>query len=177
MPDLNPIEQLLSKVKALVRKAARSLDAVCNAIATALAAVSNSECANYFKNSGYSHNKTGNALAESMDGSRSVREPRDTQCDRQSPLISPLRVISMRFGGRGESARSQHGNGDRVGERKGGGGSPISAKVSCIGRTVPRCVVARRRDEGRGFRGLAKEDQNAHGPPATLGRPDTKRLL
>jgi transposase len=56
-PDLNPIEQLFSKVKALVRKAApRSLDAVSNAIANALAAVSNSECANYFKNSGYAHN-------------------------------------------------------------------------------------------------------------------------
>ena len=38
-PDLNPIEQLFSKVKTLVRKAApRSLDAVSDAIATALAA-------------------------------------------------------------------------------------------------------------------------------------------
>ena len=56
-PDLNPIEQLFSKVKALVRKAApRSLDAICDAIANALAAVSKSECANYFTNSGYAHN-------------------------------------------------------------------------------------------------------------------------
>ncbi len=56
-PDLNPIEQLFSKVKTLVRKAApRSLDAVSDAIATALAAVPRSECANYFTNSGYAHN-------------------------------------------------------------------------------------------------------------------------
>jgi len=55
-PDLNPIEQLFSKVKAFVRKAApRSLDAVSDAIATALAAVPNAECANYFTNSGYAH--------------------------------------------------------------------------------------------------------------------------
>ena len=55
-PDLNPIEQLFSKVKALVRKAApRSLDAVSDAIANALAAVPHSECANYFTNSGYAH--------------------------------------------------------------------------------------------------------------------------
>jgi putative transposase len=56
-PDLNPIEQLFSKVKTLVRKAApRSLDAVSDAIANALAALPNSECANYFTNSGYAHN-------------------------------------------------------------------------------------------------------------------------
>ena len=56
-PDLNPIEQLFSKVKTLVRKAApRSLDAVSDAIANALATVPHSECANYFTNSGYAHN-------------------------------------------------------------------------------------------------------------------------
>jgi transposase len=56
-PDLNPIEQLFSKVKTLVRKAApRSLDAVSDAIANALAALPNSECANYFTNSSYAHN-------------------------------------------------------------------------------------------------------------------------
>jgi putative transposase len=55
-PDLNPIEQLFSKVKTLVRKAApRSLDAVSDAIATALAAVPRAECANYFRNAGYAH--------------------------------------------------------------------------------------------------------------------------
>ena len=56
-PDLNPIEQLFSKLKTLVRKAApRSLAAVSDAIAYALAAVPHSECANYFTNSGYAHN-------------------------------------------------------------------------------------------------------------------------
>jgi hypothetical protein len=41
------------EVKALVRKAApRSLDAVCDAIATALAAVLRAECANCLRNSG-----------------------------------------------------------------------------------------------------------------------------
>ena len=55
-PDLNPIEQLFSKVKGIVRKAApRTLDAVSDAIATALAAVPRAECANYFTNSGYAH--------------------------------------------------------------------------------------------------------------------------
>ena len=44
-------------MKALVRKAApaRSLDAVSDAIASALVTVPNSECANYFTNSGYAH--------------------------------------------------------------------------------------------------------------------------
>ena len=55
-PDLNPIEQLFAKLKALVRKAApRSLNAVSDAIANALADVPHSECANYFTNSGYAH--------------------------------------------------------------------------------------------------------------------------
>jgi putative transposase len=53
-PDLNPIEQVFAKLKALVRKAApRSLDAVSSAIANALNAFSPQECANYLRNSGY----------------------------------------------------------------------------------------------------------------------------
>jgi putative transposase len=53
-PDLNPIEQVFAKLKTFVRKAApRSLDAVSQAIATALTAVSSNECANYFTNAGY----------------------------------------------------------------------------------------------------------------------------
>ncbi len=53
-PDLNPIEQVFAKLKALVRKAApRSLDAVSSAIANALNAFSPQECANYLTNSGY----------------------------------------------------------------------------------------------------------------------------
>jgi transposase len=55
-PDLNPIEQLFSKVKAFVRKAApRSLETVCDAIANALALVPPTECAAYFRNSGYAY--------------------------------------------------------------------------------------------------------------------------
>ena len=55
-PDLNPIEQLFSKMKAFVRKAApRSLDAVSDVIANVLARVPPTECAAYFTNSGYAY--------------------------------------------------------------------------------------------------------------------------
>ena len=63
-PDLNPIEQVFAKLKTLVRKAApRSLDAVSNAIATILTAISPQECANYLRNSGYAYAQLQNALA------------------------------------------------------------------------------------------------------------------
>lgn len=53
-PDLNPIEQFFAKLKALLRKAAeRSVDALWNRIGTLLGTFSSTECANYFKNSGY----------------------------------------------------------------------------------------------------------------------------
>jgi transposase len=53
-PDLNPIEQVFSKFKHLLRKArARSYDAVLSAIAALLDAYSPGECANYLQNSGY----------------------------------------------------------------------------------------------------------------------------
>jgi putative transposase len=53
-PDLNPIEQVFAKLKTLVRKAApRSFDAISNALKSALAQLSPSECANYLKNAGY----------------------------------------------------------------------------------------------------------------------------
>jgi transposase len=53
-PDLNPIEQLFAKLKALLRKAAtRSLDALWLAVADLLDAFHSQECANYFANSGY----------------------------------------------------------------------------------------------------------------------------
>ncbi len=56
-PDLNPIEQLFAKIKAIVRKAApRSLEAVSNVIATALTLVQPTECAAYLRNSGYASN-------------------------------------------------------------------------------------------------------------------------
>lgn len=55
-PDLNPIEQVFAKFKALLRKAAaRTLDALWRAIGNALTAFSPQECSNYLKNSGYSN--------------------------------------------------------------------------------------------------------------------------
>lgn len=51
-PD--PIEQVFTKLKHLLRKAgARTVDAVCAAIGYALDAFIPEECANYLKNSGY----------------------------------------------------------------------------------------------------------------------------
>jgi transposase len=53
-PDLNPIEQAFAKLKAHLRKAAaRTLDALINAIADALTKFNADECANYLANSGY----------------------------------------------------------------------------------------------------------------------------
>jgi transposase len=53
-PDLNPIEQLFAKLKALLRKAAeRSLDGLWNRIASLLGAFTPEECANYLRNAGY----------------------------------------------------------------------------------------------------------------------------
>jgi transposase len=53
-PDLNPIEQLFAKLKALIRALApRSREALSQAIGYALEQVSPSECANYLANAGY----------------------------------------------------------------------------------------------------------------------------
>ena len=53
-PDLNPIEQMFAKLKALLRKAdARSLEAICDAIGEILDRFTLQECANYFENAGY----------------------------------------------------------------------------------------------------------------------------
>jgi transposase len=55
-PDLNPIEQLFAKIKALLRKAAaRTIDALIAAIADALTKVTPGECANYLADQGYFH--------------------------------------------------------------------------------------------------------------------------
>lgn len=55
-PDLNPIEQLFAKLKALLRKtAARTYEALVDAIAAALNAFTPGECANYLANAGYSN--------------------------------------------------------------------------------------------------------------------------
>ena len=53
-PDLNPIEQVFAKLKHLLRKAAaRTREAVSNAIGKILGSYSAEECTNYFRNSGY----------------------------------------------------------------------------------------------------------------------------
>lgn len=53
-PDLNPIEQAFSKLKALLRKAAaRTRDALWDAIASALDAYPPDECQRYIVNAGY----------------------------------------------------------------------------------------------------------------------------
>jgi transposase len=53
-PDLNPIEQLFAKLKALLRKAAaRTKDALWQAIGHILAALPATECVNYLHHCGY----------------------------------------------------------------------------------------------------------------------------
>ncbi len=56
-PDLNPIEKLFSKLKALLRKAAhRTVDALWKEIGELLDTFSPQECANYFAACGYVYN-------------------------------------------------------------------------------------------------------------------------
>lgn len=53
-PDLNPIEKLFAKLKALLRKAAtRTVDALWHQIGVLLDTFSAQECSNYFASSGY----------------------------------------------------------------------------------------------------------------------------
>ncbi len=53
-PDLNPIEKLFAKLKALLHKAAkRSVEALWKEIGELLKTLSSTECANYFASSGY----------------------------------------------------------------------------------------------------------------------------
>jgi transposase len=53
-PDLNPIEKLFAKLKHWLRKAAaRTQDALCDAISHILDIVTASECRNYFLEAGY----------------------------------------------------------------------------------------------------------------------------
>jgi transposase len=56
-PDLNPIELAFSKLKALLRKiAARSFDAICDALGQICNLYTANECKNYFKAAGYEGN-------------------------------------------------------------------------------------------------------------------------
>ncbi len=52
-PDLNPIEMLFAKIKHWLRKAAaRTAEALCEAVANILDSVTPDECANYFTEAG-----------------------------------------------------------------------------------------------------------------------------
>ncbi len=56
-PDLNPIEQLFAKLKALLRKAAaRTVSTLWAAIGVLLQSFEPDECANYFRHAGYGSN-------------------------------------------------------------------------------------------------------------------------
>ena len=53
-PDLNPIEQVFSKLKTLLRRrAARTLEALWSAVGELLDAFSPAECAHYLRHGGY----------------------------------------------------------------------------------------------------------------------------
>jgi transposase len=53
-PDFNPVEKLFSKLKALLRKAAkRSVDALWNEICELLNAITQDECSSYFASCRY----------------------------------------------------------------------------------------------------------------------------
>ena len=53
-PDMNPIEMMFSKLKALLRAAAeRSIDELWHRIGAILDQISNTECANYIRHAGY----------------------------------------------------------------------------------------------------------------------------
>ncbi|MGZ8163284.1 MAG: IS630 family transposase [Methylobacter sp.] len=56
-PDLNPIEQVFAKLKALLRKAAeRTVDKLWQSLGAILYQVNAEECLNFFRNSGYVSN-------------------------------------------------------------------------------------------------------------------------
>lgn len=56
-PDLNPIEQVFAKVKALLRKAAaRTVTQLWQTLGSLLDEVQAEECRNYFQNAGYASN-------------------------------------------------------------------------------------------------------------------------
>ena len=53
-PDLNPIKQVFSKLKTLLRKTEeRTIDALWNRVGKLIPSFAPQECANYFRNAGY----------------------------------------------------------------------------------------------------------------------------
>jgi len=64
-PDLNPIEQVFSKLKHRLRDAgARTPDAICAAIAHILDTCTPQECQNHFNNAGYNQTQNHSDLRE-----------------------------------------------------------------------------------------------------------------
>jgi transposase len=62
-PDFNPIEKFFSKLKALLRKAAkRSIDALWKEIGDLINAVTPDECLNFFASCGYVNTQIENVL-------------------------------------------------------------------------------------------------------------------
>jgi transposase len=62
-PDFSPIEMAWSKIKTLVRSAAaRTREALVDAVAAALARVTNSDLAAWFRHCGFYHKPSGDAL-------------------------------------------------------------------------------------------------------------------
>ncbi len=58
-PDLNPIEKMWSKIKAILRKLkARTEDSLFEALGQALSSVSRSDAVGWFKSCGYSYTQT-----------------------------------------------------------------------------------------------------------------------
>ena len=63
-PDLNPIENAFSKLKAILRKAAaRTVDGLWDAIRDALRRFTPQDCASYFTAAGYEPERSDSALA------------------------------------------------------------------------------------------------------------------
>lgn len=53
-PDFNPIENMWSKLKAYLRSAAaRTFDAICDAVAEGLKTITSTDCQGFFQNCGY----------------------------------------------------------------------------------------------------------------------------
>lgn len=69
-PDFNPIEQAFAKLKAILRKAARTLGVPQAANATASDAFAPDECANYFTAAGYEPERSESVLRFSVPGMR-----------------------------------------------------------------------------------------------------------
>ena len=73
-PDLNPIEQMFAKLKALMRKAAaRTVEALWTAIGNLVQTFQPGECRNYLRHSGYVRCLKSALAAEPEEVQRSSR--------------------------------------------------------------------------------------------------------